>query len=152
VLTARRATTADAQELARLAAELVENTGAWTSRLTDFFHDHIGTDRVAAFVIDHPDGLATCASATITHSIPGPDHTGTYAHIHTVYTQPSHRRRGYARTAVQALLDWLDEQGCALVTLNATTAGAPLYRSLGFTTNTRAMRLIRNTVPQAPNI
>ena len=139
---------ADAGELARLGAELVGDTSAWTSTLADFFHDHVETDRVAAFVIDHLGGLAACASATITHSVPGPDHAGIYALIHTVYTEPAHRRRGYAHATVQALLDWLAGQGCGLVTLNASADGAPLHRALGFTTRERAMRLIRPTLAQ----
>ncbi|MEV8100152.1 GNAT family N-acetyltransferase [Kitasatospora sp. NPDC085879] len=143
MLTTRRATAADATELARLASSLVNDTGEWTSRAAHFFHTHADTDRVAAFVIDRPGGLAACASATITRSIPGPDHTGTYAHIHTVYTEPDHRLRRYARATVQALLGWLAAQGCGLITLNASDGGAPLYRSLGFTINERAMRLIR---------
>ncbi|MFJ8475206.1 GNAT family N-acetyltransferase [Kitasatospora sp. NPDC094011] len=144
MLIARRATAADAGELARLGATLVGDGGEWIGRLAGFFRDHVESDHVAAFVIDRPGGgLAACASATITHSVPGPNHAGLYAHIHTVYTDPEYRRRGYARTAVQALVDWLTEQGCGLVTLNATEAGAPLYRELGFAPNERAMRLIQ---------
>ncbi|MEV7124006.1 GNAT family N-acetyltransferase [Kitasatospora griseola] len=144
MLTARRATACDAGELARLGAALVGEGGEWTGRLARFFHDHVESDRVAAFVIDRPDGgLAACACATITHSVPGPDHCGTYAHIHTVYTDPQYRRRGHARATVTALVDWLTRQGCGLVTLNATDDGAPLYRDLGFTLNDRAMRLIQ---------
>ncbi|MET9182900.1 GNAT family N-acetyltransferase [Kitasatospora aureofaciens] len=139
----RQATAADADELARLGAELVKDPGEWTTRLADFYRHHAGSDRVAAFVIDGPaGGLAACACATITHSIPGPDHAGIYAHIHTVYTEPDHRRRGYARATVQALTHCLIERGCGLITLNASDDGAPLYNSLGFTTNQRAMRLI----------
>lgn len=145
MLSARRATVTGADELARMGADPVKDTGPWRSRLTAFLHEHVDTDRVGAFVIDHPGGLAACAAATITHSIPGPDHVGIYAHIHTVHTEPEYRLRGYARATVQALLDWLAEQGCGLVTLNASDDGAHLYRSLGFTTNERAMRLIRPT-------
>jgi GNAT superfamily N-acetyltransferase len=126
-----------------MGAELAKDSGAWTSRLAAFFRDHVETDRVAAFVIDRPDGLAACASGTITHSIPGPNHLGIYAHIHTVYTDPDYRLNGYARATVQALVAWLIEQGCGLITLNATDDGAHLYRSLGFTVNERAMRLIQ---------
>ncbi|GJF34106.1 hypothetical protein KNE206_68060 [Kitasatospora sp. NE20-6] len=143
MLTTRRATAADATELARLAGGLVKDTTAWTNRVVAFFRTNLDTDRVVTFVIDRPSGLAACASATITRSIPGPDHTGTYAHIHTVFTEPDHRLRGYARATVQALLDRLAEQGCGLITLNASADGTHLYRSLGFTDNTRAMRLIR---------
>ncbi|MFB7375825.1 GNAT family N-acetyltransferase [Kitasatospora purpeofusca] len=143
MLTARRATAADAAELSRLGAELLQNAGEWTTRLTAFYRDHAESDHLAAFVVDGPTRPIACAAATITRSIPGPDHLGVHAHIHTVYTEPAFRRRGCARTAVQALLDWLTEQGCGLVTLNASDDGAPLYQSLGFTPNKRAMRLIQ---------
>ncbi|MEU4587232.1 hypothetical protein AB0F92_35105 [Kitasatospora aureofaciens] len=44
---------------------------------------------------------------------------------------------------MQALTHCLTtERGCGLITLNASDDGAHLYRSLGFTTNQRAMRLI----------
>ena len=148
MLSARRATAEDAEELARMAAELTAaGPGPWTARLAAFFRESLGTDRVAAFVIEREGGLASCASATITRSVPGPDHHGVYAHIHTVYTDPGHRRRGCARAAVTALTDWLAEQGATLITLNASDDGAPLYLSIGFTYNDRAMRRIRHPRP-----
>ncbi|RKE02877.1 GNAT family N-acetyltransferase [Streptomyces sp. TLI_171] len=143
MLTARRATAADAAELARLGAALAQATGQWTTHLSAFHRDHADNDDHPAFVIDGPDHLIACAAATITRSVPGPDHLGVYAHIHTVYTEPAAGRRGCARTAVQALLDFLTAQGCGLITLDASDDGAPLYRSLGFTPNERAMRLIQ---------
>ncbi|QKW18789.1 GNAT family N-acetyltransferase [Kitasatospora sp. NA04385] len=143
MLSARRARAADAAELARLGAALVQAPGQWTTRLDAFHRDHADSDDHPAFVIGGPDRLIACAAATITRSVPGPDHLGLYAHIHTVYTAPDFRRRGCARTAVQALLDFLTAQGCGLITLNATDDGAPLYRALGFMPNGRAMRLIQ---------
>lgn len=137
----RRAARGDAEELARMRAALVGDDGPWTDRLIDYFYANAGT----AFVIDRPGGLAACAAATIIRSLPGPDHDGVYANIHTVYTDPDCRHRGYARAVVRALVSDLARQGCGLITLNATDDGRHLYESLGFTTNERSMRLVRPT-------
>ncbi|WP_452672759.1 GNAT family N-acetyltransferase [Streptomyces albidochromogenes] len=45
---------------------------------------------------------------------------------------PGHRRRGHARSCVQALFDWLRERGAGSVDLNASAEAEPLYASLGF--------------------
>jgi GNAT superfamily N-acetyltransferase len=47
-------------------------------------------------------------------------------------TDPSARRRGYAREVFTALLDWFESEGVTSVALHATGEGAPLYRSFGF--------------------
>ncbi|MEU5009048.1 GNAT family N-acetyltransferase [Streptomyces sp. NPDC021749] len=139
----RRAVAADAGELGRMRAALVEDVGPWNLRLIQFFRENVESDRMAAFVVDRPGGLAACASGTVTRSVPGPDHEGVVGYIHTVYTDPEYRRRGYGRAVTQALMDWLAECGCTLLTLNASDEGEPMYRALGFGVNRRAMRLIR---------
>jgi GNAT superfamily N-acetyltransferase len=41
-------------------------------------------------------------------------------------------RRGIARRIMQAMLQWLAEQGIQRVTLHATDVGRSLYEALGF--------------------
>jgi GNAT superfamily N-acetyltransferase len=55
------------------------------------------------------------------------------AFLLNVYTEPEHRRRGYARLIVRTMLDWCRSQGFSSVFLHASDAGRPLYLSLGFT-------------------
>ena len=56
-----------------------------------------------------------------------------------VYTAPSHRRRGLARSLVGMMLDHARELGLTKVELEATDDGYPVYRSLGFTVSERHM-------------
>ncbi|MFG1608990.1 GNAT family N-acetyltransferase [Actinoplanes sp. NPDC049265] len=53
-------------------------------------------------------------------------------YVYNVATRPPHRRRGYSRACMTALLAWFDEAGVATVDLRASTDGEPLYRGLGF--------------------
>lgn len=53
--------------------------------------------------------------------------------IGNVSVRPDAQRRGLARRIMLHTLDWLRAHGVRRVSLDATPAGRPLYRSLGFT-------------------
>ncbi|MGX8680915.1 MAG: GNAT family N-acetyltransferase [bacterium] len=52
--------------------------------------------------------------------------------ILNVYTQPSYRRRGYAHAIMEHLLKEAKQMNVTTIELQATDAGYPLYRSVGF--------------------
>ena len=52
--------------------------------------------------------------------------------IVNVYTDPSSRRRGIARSLVEVALEWCRIHGIRTVILHASDAGRPLYEKLGF--------------------
>lgn len=54
------------------------------------------------------------------------------AWIVNVYTHPSHRHRGLARRLMNAMHDWCRAHGIQRTALNATTAGQPIYESMGY--------------------
>ena len=58
-----------------------------------------------------------------------------------VYTVPGFRRRGIARMLVTALMDEARQRGVTEISLDATEAGRPLYRALGFQDNGEGMTL-----------
>jgi GNAT superfamily N-acetyltransferase len=60
--------------------------------------------------------------------------------ILNVYVRPEYRRRGIARSILQALLDWCRVQGFDCVCLHASDEGRLLYEQLGFQP-TNEMRL-----------
>ena len=60
--------------------------------------------------------------------------------IVNVYTEPAYRRRGLARRLMEAMLEWLRQQGYGTVSLHASDYGRSLYESLGFIA-TNEMRL-----------
>jgi len=52
--------------------------------------------------------------------------------ILNVYTEPEYRRRGLARSLMEAALDWCRSNAIDLVVLHASPEGRGLYESLGF--------------------
>jgi len=102
-------------------------------------------DLLAAFVVDKPGepGLAACVVGAIDQRLPGPnDPTGLRGYVYNVATDPEHRRRGYSRACMTALLDWYARRGIGAVDLRASAEGEPLYAALGFDrTRDPAMRL-----------
>jgi ribosomal protein S18 acetylase RimI-like enzyme len=153
---ARRATETDTTELIRLRAVMLHAVGGYAPApgpwqrageelLRAWFADPAAP--FAAFVVDDPvrtARLASCAVGAIDQRLPSPRHpTGRLGHIHNVATDPGHRRRGYSRACLQALLNWFDGQGVTAVDLTASVDGEALYASLGFArTGQAAMRRV----------
>ena len=52
--------------------------------------------------------------------------------VYDMGVAPGHRRHGHGTALTLAALAAADELGCTSVTLNATSEGEPLYRSVGF--------------------
>jgi GNAT superfamily N-acetyltransferase len=155
---ARRAEPDDAPELTRLRAVMFAAMGqgddeSWRPACEDDLRLLLSGDAVAAFVVDAPDGsgLACGVVGTLDRRLPGCGRTRRHSvvgHVSSMATDPRWRRRGLARTALEALLDWFADRGAASVTLNATAEGEPLYRSLGFSRQTHpALRL---ALPRSP--
>ena len=63
-----------------------------------------------------------------------------FGYIWHVLVRPEFQRRGIGRDLTQAAVDYLRDLGCTTIVLNASEAGAPLYRSMGFASGTE-MRL-----------
>lgn len=58
--------------------------------------------------------------------------TGSVAGIHMIGVPPSHRRKGYARHIMYGLLTRAQKLRCEFTVLQASAAGEPLYRRLGY--------------------
>ena len=156
-MTARQATPADAEELVRLRAVMLEtmtrpaSSPDWNddwrepARRTLAKHLAEAAPTMTAFVVDRPDGpgLAACVVGTIDHRLGGPANpTGRVGYVFSVATDPDMRRRGYSRACMMALLKWYRGQGISKIDLRASPDGEALYRSLGFArTKDPAMRL-----------
>jgi GNAT superfamily N-acetyltransferase len=141
----RRAEAADAADLVRLRAQMLADMGRsvsddvdpWRASAEDWFADRLVHEReFAAFVVDDPDdGVVACSAGICDFHAPGPGNlTGVRGHVFNMSTLPAHRRRGYARACLEALLAWFrDETEARVINLNATLDGIALYRSVGFT-------------------
>jgi GNAT superfamily N-acetyltransferase len=58
--------------------------------------------------------------------------TGTTAGVYNVATPPAHRRRGYGAAMTWAAIDEGRRRGCTSAVLQASVAGYPVYRAMGF--------------------
>lgn len=82
-----------------------------------------------------------CGSVEIVQWVPGRlDPTPRRVWIHSVYIEPSFRRRGIGRRLTETMVTWCREQGFHWIYLHASEQGRPLYESLGFERSTE-MRL-----------
>ena len=138
----RPATIDDAEEIVRLARVMFESMGAagaareeWQAAGMAAVRGRLGAD-LGVFVVDHaaePGRLVASAAATVNRRLPTPfNGTGLVGYVQWVATDDEERGKGYGRAVMEALLDWLEERGCASIELHATADGEPLYRSLGF--------------------
>ena len=74
-----------------------------------------------------------CASMCYISLMPTFSHpAGKRAHLMNVWTDPSRRREGIAARMVSLLIEEAWNRGVTEISLDATEAGKPLYRKLGF--------------------
>ena len=79
------------------------------------------------------DRVVGCASMCYIRMMPTFSHpTGKRAHLMNVYTDPARRREGIAAKMVSLLIEEAWGKGATEISLDATEAGRPLYRKLGF--------------------
>ena len=79
------------------------------------------------------DRVVGCASMCYIRMMPTFSHpTGKRAHLMNVYTDPARRREGIAAKMVSMLIEEAWNKGITEISLDATEAGRPLYRKLGF--------------------
>ncbi|MHA7274541.1 GNAT family N-acetyltransferase [Arthrobacter sp. TMT4-20] len=124
--------------------EEIEDT-SWYTNAQEAIATQISRGTLGAFVIDAELSsrssantskrlLAACAIATLEERLPGPGFPrGLSGSMSSVFVEPTHRGRGYARLVVSTGLSWLDSRGAEVVDLHATPQATDLYRALGFT-------------------
>jgi GNAT superfamily N-acetyltransferase len=49
-----------------------------------------------------------------------------------MYTEPGARRRGVAKRLLEVMINWCRIKGFSGVSLHASSAGRPLYETVGF--------------------
>lgn len=83
-----------------------------------------------------------CASISYITIMPTFDHpTGKRAHLMNVYVNKNYRRQGIAQKMIKLLIEEAKSRGVTEISLDATEAGRPLYKSLGFSENSMGMVL-----------
>lgn len=110
--------------------ELIENT-------EQYFKD--GNQTTILAVDEKAIGCATlsylCVMPTYSHP------TRKRAHLMNVYTNKDYRRMGIAETMVKMLINEARKRGVTEISLDATEAGKPLYKKLGFSESDECMTI-----------
>jgi GNAT superfamily N-acetyltransferase len=138
--TVRWAGPGDVRELMRLRRVMWESlgyevTGADDAACVEILSAGLATGAFFASVIDAPDGagLASCGVGMTARRLPGPGNpSGRFGYIQSMVTDERWRGQGLARSVLAALLDRFLADGVVRVDLHASSAGEPLYRSIGF--------------------
>lgn len=120
------------------------NVPSFETGMTPWLAQRMASGEYIGWVVEH-EGQVIAGGGVLVRDLwsmaPHMRVPGKNAHIGNVYTESAHRRRGVARLIMQTILDWCTANGIDLVTLSASPDGRPLYETLGFTADTRAMRL-----------
>ncbi len=102
-------------------------------QLPAYFENHLNRD-LFAYVIRKNEEIAACAFLLVVEKPMSPSfpngRTGT---VLNVYTSPAYRKRGYAGTILNRLLDDAKKKQLSVIELKSTEDGYALYRSNGFT-------------------
>jgi GNAT superfamily N-acetyltransferase len=94
--------------------------------------DQSYTERLRQHLVLEPEGWKVVQADGAIIGCGGSTVMGTAAYIGLVGIEPSFQRRGVASFLMDHLLDWSHTRGCTTILLDASTAGEPLYRRLGF--------------------
>lgn len=146
----RRATASDLPVLVELRSEMFRAMGTpgvddsrWRSSARDWFREHLDDARVCLVVVEVSGRVVSTAMAAIRDSAPSPScPDGGNILISNVCTAPHARRRGHARTAFAAVLEWARSTGVPRAELMATGDGQAMYEAEGCSaTASPAMRL-----------
>jgi len=87
-----------------------------------------------AWVAETPEAVVVAGGGfTLLPWPPGPQWLGgRVAFVYNIYTEPTHRLRGLARSIMDAIHDWCRTHGIGVVALTASAAARPLYESMGY--------------------
>ncbi|MCW2679429.1 MAG: hydrolase [Frankiales bacterium] len=136
----RRATVADAAELTRLRAHMVAAMGGdpsiagWAEACQVAFARRLAEpDRFAAWLVEVDGTPVSGGVGWLEEHLPSPGcFDGRRGHVASMSTDPAHRRQGYGRQVLVALMGWFASLDVPRVDLRATQDGRRLYEELGF--------------------
>jgi GNAT superfamily N-acetyltransferase len=94
-------------------------------------------ERVRRYLAVEPDGWCLALVEGEPAGIGGALDFTTFAYVGLVGVLADMQRRGVGRAVMHHLLSWLERRGCPSVLLDASDAGEPLYRQLGFVVSDR---------------
>ncbi|NYF97353.1 GNAT family N-acetyltransferase [Janibacter cremeus] len=111
--------------------EVLETT--WQQDASRWIQLHLSDPRLRIMVAEANGTVVSCAMGQVVDLMPSPSGSHDGGRISNVATFPRHRRLGFTRTTVEALLDWFrEETEVGVVSINATQEGRAMYEKFGF--------------------
>ena len=106
---------------------------AWQQDASRWLQLHLSDPRLRIMVAEANGTVVSCAMGQIVDLLPSPFGSDDGGRISNVATFPRHRRLGFTRTIVEALLEWFTEETTVgVVSINATEEGRAMYEQFGF--------------------
>ncbi len=103
------------------------------AQLRQYYSKHLNLDFFAAFMEDDNECIVSTAFLVISEkpaNLSWP--TGKTGLFLNVLTYPEYRKRGYATSIMNVLIEEAKKQGVSYLELSASESGKPLYKKLGF--------------------
>lgn len=97
-----------------------------------------------------PDGLLLAELDGTPAGLVGAVDYGPFAYVGMMAVHPGYQRRGVGQALVERLLAWLEQRGCPMAVLDASDAGEPLYRRLGFVTDDKTYLFVNDDCARRP--
>lgn len=111
--------------------EVLDN--AWQQDAARWLQLHLSDPSLHIMVAEANGTVVSCAMGQVVNALPSPSSSAAVGHISNVATFPRHRRLGFTRATVEALLEWFREETTAeSISLNATQEGRAMYEQFGF--------------------
>ena len=96
-----------------------------------------------AWVIRNGDKIVASGAISINSMTPTPyDPSYRVAYLHSIYTDPEYRKRGFAELLTKEAIRYCKSKGIKRMILEASDAGRPIYEKLGFQPSGRTLRLL----------
>ncbi len=146
----RKATLQDLNSLVHLRADMLREEENYPEEFLDllvrntkqYTETGMADGSYSAWLAEE-DGAIVAMGGTTYFTLPPNDWcpNGKTAYIGSVYTRPAYRKQGIATQLMSMLIIEAKEQKCQRILLNASDAGKPLYKKLGFADFPAAMAL-----------
>ena len=108
----------------------------------EYFSEALRIGTYKAWLAEDPNNRIVGGGGIVIADWPGypSENLAKRAWILNMYTEPEARRLGVAKKLLKVIIDWCRGAGFRSVSLHASPAGRPLYKSVGFAP-TNEMRL-----------
>ena len=100
----------------------------------EYFIAALPSGAYRAWLAEEPNGRVIGGGGIVVAPWPGypGENRVERAWILNMYTKPEARRCGVARQLLEVMIEWCRARGFGMVSLHASSAGRPLYETIGF--------------------